>query len=189
MARDPGRVLIFDTTLRDGEQSPGASLNLEEKLAIAQQLARLGVDIIEAGFPFASSGDFNAVQRIAATVGTPEGPVICGLARAAHVDPAIPLDARMGGALLGTLFLLPPIAYAVAALSHLVARAFGGTGSFFSARLALFWALLAVSPLMLLQGLVRGFIGPGPALTLVGLAVLATFLMLWVTSLIESERR
>ena len=69
MARDPGRVLIFDTTLRDGEQSPGASLNLEEKLAIAQQLARLGVDIIEAGFPFASAGDFNAVQRIAANHG------------------------------------------------------------------------------------------------------------------------
>jgi len=86
MARDPGRVLIFDTTLRDGEQSPGASLNLEEKLAIAQQLARLGVDIIEAGFPFASSGDFNAVQRIAAAVGTAEGPVICGLARAAKGD-------------------------------------------------------------------------------------------------------
>jgi 2-isopropylmalate synthase len=86
MARDPGRVLIFDTTLRDGEQSPGASLNLEEKLAIAQQLARLGVDIIEAGFPFASPGDFNAVQRIAASVGTPEGPTICGLARAASGD-------------------------------------------------------------------------------------------------------
>jgi 2-isopropylmalate synthase len=86
MARDPGRVLIFDTTLRDGEQSPGASLNLEEKLAIAQQLARLGVDIIEAGFPFASPGDFNAVQRIAATVGTPDGPIICGLARAAAGD-------------------------------------------------------------------------------------------------------
>jgi 2-isopropylmalate synthase len=86
MARDPGRVLIFDTTLRDGEQSPGASLNLEEKLAIAQQLARLGVDIIEAGFPFASSGDFNAVQRIAASVGTADGPVICGLARAASGD-------------------------------------------------------------------------------------------------------
>jgi 2-isopropylmalate synthase len=86
MARDPGRVLIFDTTLRDGEQSPGASLNLEEKLAIAQQLARLGVDIIEAGFPFASPGDFNAVQRIAETVGTPDGPVICGLARAAAGD-------------------------------------------------------------------------------------------------------
>jgi 2-isopropylmalate synthase len=86
MARDPGRILIFDTTLRDGEQSPGASLNLEEKLAIAQQLARLGVDIIEAGFPFASGGDFNAVQRIAAAVGTADGPVICGLARAAKGD-------------------------------------------------------------------------------------------------------
>jgi 2-isopropylmalate synthase len=86
MARDPGRILIFDTTLRDGEQSPGASLNLEEKLAIAQQLARLGVDIIEAGFPFASSGDFNAVQRIAASVGSPDGPIICGLARAAAGD-------------------------------------------------------------------------------------------------------
>lgn len=86
MARDPGRVLIFDTTLRDGEQSPGASLNLEEKLAIAQQLSRLGVDIIEAGFPFASPGDFNAVQRIAASVGTVDGPVICGLARAAKGD-------------------------------------------------------------------------------------------------------
>ena len=86
MARDPGRVLSFDTTLRVGEQSPGASLNREEKLAIAQQLARLGVDIIEAGFPFASPGDFNAVQRIAASVGTPEGPTICGLARAAAGD-------------------------------------------------------------------------------------------------------
>jgi 2-isopropylmalate synthase len=86
MARDPGRVLIFDTTLRDGEQSPGASLNLEEKLAIAQQLARLGVDIIEAGFPFASPGDFNAVQRIAEQVGSQDGPVICGLARAARGD-------------------------------------------------------------------------------------------------------
>ncbi|MCP9790743.1 2-isopropylmalate synthase [Vulcanococcus limneticus Candia 3F8] len=86
MARDPGRVLIFDTTLRDGEQSPGASLNLEEKLAIAQQLARLGVDVIEAGFPFASPGDFNAVQRIAASVGSAEGPIICGLSRAARGD-------------------------------------------------------------------------------------------------------
>jgi 2-isopropylmalate synthase len=86
MASDPGRVLIFDTTLRDGEQSPGASLNLEEKLAIAHQLARLRVDVIEAGFPFASAGDFNAVQRIAAAVGTPEGPVVCGLARATRGD-------------------------------------------------------------------------------------------------------
>ena len=86
MAKDPGRVLIFDTTLRDGEQSPGASLNLEEKLAIAQQLARLGVDVIEAGFPFASAGDFAAVQRIAQQVGGENGPVICGLARASRKD-------------------------------------------------------------------------------------------------------
>ena len=85
-AKDPGRVLIFDTTLRDGEQSPGASLNLEEKLVIAQQLARLGVDVIEAGFPFASPGDFDAVQRIAGSVGTANGPIICGLSRAARGD-------------------------------------------------------------------------------------------------------
>ena len=86
MAKDPGRVLIFDTTLRDGEQSPGASLNLEEKLAIAQQLARLGVDVIEAGFPFASQGDFAAVQKIAEQVGGEEGPIICGLSRASKSD-------------------------------------------------------------------------------------------------------
>ena len=83
---NPDRVLIFDTTLRDGEQSPGASLNVEEKLTIARQLARLQVDIIEAGFPFSSPGDFDAVQRIAAEVGTPNGPTICGLARARKED-------------------------------------------------------------------------------------------------------
>ena len=75
---DANRVLIFDTTLRDGEQSPGISLNKQEKLEIAQQLARLGVDVIEAGFPITSPGDFEAVQAIAREV---EGPVICGLAR------------------------------------------------------------------------------------------------------------
>ncbi|MEO0769420.1 MAG: 2-isopropylmalate synthase [Cyanobacteria bacterium J06649_4] len=80
------RVLIFDTTLRDGEQSPGATMNVAEKLAVARQLARLNVDIIEAGFPFASPGDFEAVKAIAAEVGTPEGPTICGLARATQRD-------------------------------------------------------------------------------------------------------
>ncbi|PZO12805.1 MAG: 2-isopropylmalate synthase [Leptolyngbya foveolarum] len=85
-ARDTDRVLIFDTTLRDGEQSPGATMNVAEKLAVAKQLARLNVDIIEAGFPFASPGDFEAVQRIAAEVGTPNGPTICGLARATKGD-------------------------------------------------------------------------------------------------------
>ncbi len=86
MSKDPGRILIFDTTLRDGEQSPGASLNLEEKLAIAHQLARLGVDIIEAGFPFASPGDFKAVNKIAEVVTGENGPIICGLARASKND-------------------------------------------------------------------------------------------------------
>jgi 2-isopropylmalate synthase len=80
------RILIFDTTLRDGEQSPGATLNVDEKLTIARQLARLGVDIIEAGFPFASPGDFEAVNKIAGEVGTPDGPTICGLARATKQD-------------------------------------------------------------------------------------------------------
>ncbi|MBF2080538.1 MAG: 2-isopropylmalate synthase [Synechococcales cyanobacterium T60_A2020_003] len=82
----PDRILIFDTTLRDGEQSPGATLNVDEKLTIARQLARLGVDIIEAGFPFASPGDFEAVQKIARQVGTEDGPTICGLARATRQD-------------------------------------------------------------------------------------------------------
>tara|TARA_B100000212_G_scaffold316523_1_gene271498 strand:+ start:267 stop:1904 length:1638 start_codon:yes stop_codon:yes gene_type:complete len=86
MSKDPGRILIFDTTLRDGEQSPGASLNLEEKLAIAHQLARLGVDVIEAGFPFASPGDFKAVNKIAQVVTGDNGPIICGLARASKND-------------------------------------------------------------------------------------------------------
>ena len=80
---DPNRVIIFDTTLRDGEQSPGISLNTNEKLEIAHQLARLGVDVIEAGFPIASPGDFQAVQAIAREV---HGPVIAGLARAHAAD-------------------------------------------------------------------------------------------------------
>jgi 2-isopropylmalate synthase len=79
-------VRVFDTTLRDGEQSPGATLSSAEKLEIARQLARLGVDIIEAGFPAASPDDLAAVQRIAREVGTPDGPVICGLARAVESD-------------------------------------------------------------------------------------------------------
>ena len=75
---DVGRVRIFDTTLRDGEQSPGISLNLKEKVEIAEQLARLGVDVIEAGFPIASAGETEAVKAIASAV---RGPVIAGLAR------------------------------------------------------------------------------------------------------------
>ncbi|XP_073140676.1 2-isopropylmalate synthase A-like [Henckelia pumila] len=82
---DPKYVRVFDTTLRDGEQSPGATMTTEEKLDIARQLARLGVDIIEAGFPASSEADFEAVKKIALEVGNADGsdhvPVICGLAR------------------------------------------------------------------------------------------------------------
>src|SRR5437588_2841772 len=77
------RLIIFDTTLRDGEQSPGASMNLAEKVEVALALRELGVDIIEAGFPIASPGDFEAVQAIARQV---QGPVICGLARCNNDD-------------------------------------------------------------------------------------------------------
>jgi 2-isopropylmalate synthase len=86
---DEQRVHIFDTTLRDGEQSPGISLNTQEKVEIAVQLARLGVDVIEAGFPITSPGDFEAVSEIAKRV---EGPVVCGLARTHKAD----IDAAWG---------------------------------------------------------------------------------------------
>ena len=66
---DRARIAVFDTTLRDGEQSPGCSMNMREKMRIARQLDRLGVDVIEAGFPIASDGDFEAVQAIAAAIG------------------------------------------------------------------------------------------------------------------------
>jgi 2-isopropylmalate synthase len=80
---DRPRIAIFDTTLRDGEQSPGCSMNVQEKLRLAQQLDRLGVDVLEAGFPIASDGDFEAVQRIATSV---RRPVIAALARACTGD-------------------------------------------------------------------------------------------------------
>jgi 2-isopropylmalate synthase len=79
-------VRIFDTTLRDGEQAPGCTMSREEKLAVARQLARLGVDVIEAGFPAASPGDWEAVHAVAHELGTADGPVICGLARANRAD-------------------------------------------------------------------------------------------------------
>ncbi|MGC4042911.1 MAG: 2-isopropylmalate synthase [Armatimonas sp.] len=87
------RIHIFDTTLRDGEQSPGAALNVTEKVEIARQLERLGVDIIEAGFPISSPGDFEAVQRIAAAV---ENATVCGLTRAVAKDIDVAWDALKG---------------------------------------------------------------------------------------------
>src|SRR5215471_4396711 len=83
MGTENDRVYIFDTTLRDGEKAPGFALNVDEKVEIAHQLARLGVDVIEAGFPISSPGDFTACQRIAREV---EGPVVTALARAVPAD-------------------------------------------------------------------------------------------------------
>ncbi len=86
-------IRIFDTTLRDGEQSPGATMNIQEKLTLAKQLARLGVDVIEAGFAFSSPGDFDAIKAIGAEV---EGPVVCSLARAKESDIKSARDALSG---------------------------------------------------------------------------------------------
>src|SRR5512139_2799162 len=80
---DKDRVVIFDTTLRDGEQCPGATMTHEEKLEVAELLDQMGVDIIEAGFPIASEGDFQAVHEIAKRT---HNAVVCGLARAAFKD-------------------------------------------------------------------------------------------------------
>jgi 2-isopropylmalate synthase len=82
-ATDNDRIVIFDTTLRDGEQSPGCSMNLEEKLRIAEVLERMKVDVIEAGFPIASRGDFQAVNEVAKVI---KGSIVCGLARASEKD-------------------------------------------------------------------------------------------------------
>jgi 2-isopropylmalate synthase len=94
-ARGTDRVIIFDTTLRDGEQAPGAAMTVPEKVQIAHQLARLGVDVIEAGFPVSSPGQADAVRRIASEV---QGPVVCGLARAVAGDIEAAAEALDGGA-------------------------------------------------------------------------------------------
>ncbi|MEZ5779836.1 MAG: YIP1 family protein [Paracoccaceae bacterium] len=109
-----------------------------------------------------------------------------GLSRAAHLDPSQPLTQRMVGSFLAILAMLP-LFYAVAALSHIIARAFGGRGSYFRARISLFWALLATSPLMLLQGLATGFAGAGPGVNLLGAAVFAVFLWFWFSGLRLAE--
>ena len=84
---DDDRIIIFDTTLRDGEQSPGFSMNLHEKIRMAEALTELGIDVMEAGFPIASPGDYESVKAIAETVGQrDDSPVICGLARTGRED-------------------------------------------------------------------------------------------------------
>lgn len=93
----------------------------------------------------------------------------------------------VGGALFGWLFIMPLFAYLVGTLSHLVGRAAGGAGSYYAARLALFWALLVASPLWLLSGLVAGLVGPGLVLDLVGAVALAAFLVHWSLNLWVAE--
>ncbi len=109
------------------------------------------------------------------------------LSRRAHLE-GLELNMLMGGALLGTVIILPLFFYALAFVSYGAARLVGGQGSAYGARLALFWALLSSTPLVLLNGLVAGFIGPGPTLTAVGLIWVAVFLWFWLSGLRQVQR-
>jgi len=107
------------------------------------------------------------------------------LAREAHLT-GQELNPLLGGALLGWVVIAPLAFYLIAYLGHLACRVFGGSGDGFAARLALFWAWLAASPLLLLYGLVAGFVGKGPGLTLVGAVWLAVFSWFWLSNLREA---
>lgn len=109
------------------------------------------------------------------------------LAREAHLT-GQELNMLLGGALLGWVVIAPLIFYVIAAASHVMAKLFGGRGEWYGARLALFWALLAASPLLLLQGLVAGFIGPGTELKIVGGLWVAVFSWFWISGLRQAER-
>lgn len=109
------------------------------------------------------------------------------LARLAHLDDTVPLQALLTGALLGWVFMAPLFFYGLAAISHIVARLFGGRGSWFGARLALFWALLAASPAWLIWGAVQGFAGPGPLNQAVSTGAGVLLLYIWISGLIEAE--
>ncbi|GGL88291.1 hypothetical protein GCM10011534_07900 [Pseudooceanicola nanhaiensis] len=110
------------------------------------------------------------------------------LAREAHLT-GQDLNPLLGASLLGWIIIMPLVLYLVAGVAHIIARVLGGRGSFYGARLALFWALLAASPLLLLHGLVAGFIGPGPQLVLVGALWCAVFLWFWLGGMVAVERR
>jgi hypothetical protein len=110
-----------------------------------------------------------------------------GAARAAFEAPEAPVSQRMFAAGLATLATIP-FWYALAALARLIGRVSGGQGGWYGNRLALFWSLVASSPLVLLQGLARGFLGSGTQVNALGLLVMAGFLWLWINALIEVER-
>lgn len=109
-------------------------------------------------------------------------------ARLAHLDPSVPLDARMGASLMAVVFILPLVMYVLAGVSHMIARALGGRGTGFGARMALFQALLALTPVSLLYGLVRGFVGEGTAAVVLGLIWAVGLLWMWLTMLVTVER-
>lgn len=108
-------------------------------------------------------------------------------ARAAYYQPDIPLGGRLAGAGVALLMLMPLVLYAIAGFSRLVMGLFGASGSFFGARLALFWALLCASPLWLLYGLTAGFLGDGAAVPLTGGLALAAFFIFWIAGIVESQ--
>ncbi len=110
------------------------------------------------------------------------------LAREAHLT-GQELNSLLAGALFAWVLTAPLFLYVLAGLSHVVARLCGGKGDWFGARLALFWSFLAASPLLMLFGLVAGFIGPGGALNVVGLVWVGVFLWFWISALIQVERR
>ncbi|SLN42585.1 Yip1 domain protein [Falsiruegeria litorea R37] len=109
------------------------------------------------------------------------------LSREAHLE-GRDLNELMAGSLMALILIAPLLMYVIAAASHVVAKVVGGKGDWFGARLALFWALLASSPLVLLHGLVAGFIGPGPSLQLVGAVWFAVFAWFWIAGLFQAER-
>lgn len=110
------------------------------------------------------------------------------LARLAQLE-GQELNPLLGGALLAWLFIMPLVLYTLALISHWVLRALGGQGQPYGARIALFWALLATAPIMLLWGLTAGFVGPGPALTMVGVVWFSVFLWVWISGLAEAWRK
>ncbi|OED46560.1 hypothetical protein ACH42_03765 [Endozoicomonas sp. (ex Bugula neritina AB1)] len=108
------------------------------------------------------------------------------LARQAHLT-GQELNMLLGGALLAWLFIAPLALYAIAAVTHIIAKALRGQGDWYGARIALFWSLLASSPLLLLNGLIEGFIGEGAGLQMVGFVWFVVFLWFWLSGLIEAE--
>lgn len=110
------------------------------------------------------------------------------LARQSHIT-GENLQMLMGGSLLALIFIAPLLFYTLAACSHILAKIAGGAGTHWQARMALFWALLAASPLVLLHGLIAGFIGDGVQLTVIGAVWFTVFMWFWITGLIRVERR